>query len=119
MIQAFSKKLMDNIANDAKVSREIVEGAFHEWRSFMEEQQYSQSLLHDNFILKIDGPRNERHVLYDDYCAEKSRLWNEWKHAVPGQKTFALHNYIRHPLPEQLMDGVEQERIYTKNIQIQ
>jgi len=116
MIQAFSKKLMDHIANDAKTPRTLLEKAYAEWQVSRENHLNTESELHDNYNETIEMPRIERTRLYDDYLMDKSRLWEAYVTASQGQKEQALAAYVSHPLPQELHDDNEWVNVYTKNV---
>jgi hypothetical protein len=118
LVNKFTRALLDHVANDAKVPAEVVGATFSEWRTHVEDVASKEAVAHEKYMTRIELPRAERHQQYEEYCTEKARLWDTWMQSPQGRKAQALHNWIRLQVPEVLKDGVEQERIYTKNIRL-
>lgn len=112
----FATTLMDHVANDTKVTIDVVESHFHEWRAHEDEAAGIDAFMLDEYVNKYDLPRANRARMYDEYCAEKLRLYQLWKHAPAGNKTRALHDWVKLSVPSEIKDGVDSERIYTKNV---
>lgn len=112
----FIKTLIDHVANETKKDMNAVEAAFHEWRAAMDERAGLEGYLTDEFLNKIELPRAERARIYAEYCQEKTRLYDMWRFAPNGQRALALREWLAMKLPEAVKDGIDNDRIYTKNV---
>lgn len=113
----FSRTLMDHVASDAKTPLQKVEAAFHEWRAKMEEQDAVENYLYDKYAQNIERPRAERAQLYEEYCNAKARLRETWRLAPDGDKARAFREWINLQVPPEVAEvGIDNERVYTKNV---
>lgn len=113
----FLRILLDHVASDAKTPLQLVEAAFHEWRTTSEERDAHDAYMYDQYVNTIDMPRIERARIYEEYCAEKARLRDTWRLAPAGDKARAFRAWMNLQLPTDLADaGIDLDRIYTKNV---
>lgn len=112
----FLQTLVDHVTNDTKTGMDAVEAAFHEWRATVDERTGLEAYISDEFLNKIELPRAERARIYAEYCQEKTRLYDMWRFAPNGQRAVALREWLALKLPDEVKDGIDNDRIYTKNV---
>lgn len=112
----FSRILLDHVANETKTSLEKVESTYHDWRAEQDEKDGASAYLTDEYMNKIELPRAERYRIYEEYCMEKSRLMDTWRHAPQSQKARSLIQLINFKIPDEIVYGIDNHRIYTKNV---
>jgi hypothetical protein len=117
LMDKFSRVLLDHVVSDAKTPLQHVETAFHEWRTAEEERSNTDAYYHEQYAQKIQIPRAERTRVYEEYCSEKARLREVWRLSPAGEKARAFREWMGYQLPPELLQtGIDNERIYTKNV---
>lgn len=113
----FARSLNDHVVSETKVPLETVVATYQKWQAQKQEKDNIDTFATDTYLNNVELPRAERTRLYDEYCIEKRRLLDTWRHSPSDRKVRALQDWIGLSVPPELLEnGIEGDRIYTKNV---
>jgi len=104
---------MNYIVNDSKTHAEKVTSALQAYQADEQEKNMIEDAKLQYYIDKVDRPRMERQLMYRDYVDQKKVLRDTYMQTMNLGK---LREWLAHPLPNEILKGVNEPYVYTKNI---
>jgi hypothetical protein len=104
---------MNYIVNDSKTQAEKVTSALQAYQSEEQEKSMIENAKQDHYLNTIDRPRMERQLMYQDYVDQKKVLRDTYMQTLNLGK---LREWLSHPMPQEIVNGVHEPYIYTKNV---
>lgn len=109
----FVNSTLSHIANEHKVSKNVVQMDYDMWKVATEEDSSARSQLHNKYVEEYETPRNAYMLQHASYSEEHMNAKNKW--LMNKQNRSALMDVINtHPSKELVYGYNNCSQIYTQ-----
>lgn len=79
MLRSFVHELLEHRANDARVSKEKVLSALHEWTEYTTEKEQDTEALRQHYMETHQLPRSQAQNTMAEFAQQKGQLMQTWR----------------------------------------